>query len=119
MNTEPLPLEILNQEVIAEGVWWQCSTSGFIGDIKHKTKTARGFCKVKPDPGTKLIAKCMMRNQDRFITEPVPEHTGFDVILENRDAVLAEKVRNDLQDDEIRTLRHDVDRLLEELPGHR
>ena len=115
MSYEALPLDVLNQEVVAVGKWWQCSTSGFIGDFQGKGKTLRGFCKVKPEPGAKLVAKCLMANQDRFITEPVPEFTAIDVMLENRDAVLEEKARNDTQDELIAQLRHDVDRLFDEL----
>ena len=119
MSYEHLPLEFLNKEVVALGNWWQCSTNGFIGDIRWNKETARGFCQVKPEPGSKLRAKCMMRNQDRFLTEPVKEKTGIDLIFDNRDAILEEKARNDAQDDRLQALEHNVEVLMNHLPGYR
>ena len=119
MSYEDFPLEFISQEVLTEGDWRPCSTSGFFGDVKWNEKIARGWCEEKPGPGSKLKFKDLMRNQDRGICTLIKEFTGADLMLENRDAVLAEKARNDDQDDEIRALRHDVNRLLDELPGNR
>lgn len=112
-------LSLLGHEVIAEGEWRPCGTKGFFGDIKRKTKTARGYCKVKPEPGAKLICESLMSNQDRAFCKVKQEFSGIDVILDNRDAVIAEKARNDIQDERIQALEHEVMVLMNHLPGHR
>lgn len=119
MSYEELPLELISQEVVAEGDWRPCRTSGFFGDVKWKQKTARGWCEVKPEPGQKLIFKDLMRNQDRGICILLKEFTGADFMLETCDAVLEEKQRNDIQDDRIQALEHNVEVLMSHLPGHR
>ena len=119
MSFEKFPLEFLCQEVLAEGDWRPCSTAGFFSDVKWEGKIARGWCEEKPEPGSKLKFKDLMRNQDRGICILLKEFTGADLMLENRDAVLEEKQRNDVQDDLIRELRHDVDRLMNGEGGYR
>lgn len=119
MSYEEFPLEFLSQEVLAEGDWRPCSTAGFFGDVKWEGKIARGWCEEKPEPGSKLKFKDLMRNQDRGICILLKEFTGADLMLENRDAVLEEKQRNDTQDDRIQALEHNVEVLMNHLPGHR
>ena len=111
-------MSLIGKEVIADGNWRQCGTAGFIGDIKRKKKTARGYCKVKPEPGSKLVLRCLMHNQDRGLCTIVKESTGIDLILDNRDAVIEEKARNDTQDDRLQALEHSVEVLMNHLPGY-
>jgi len=88
MSYEEFPLEFLSQEDLAEGDWRPCKTSGFFGDVKWESKIARGWCEEKPEPGSKLKFKDLMRNQDRGICILLKEFTGADLVLENRDAVV-------------------------------
>ena len=118
---------------MAEGDWRPCSTAGFFGDVKWEGKIARGWCEEKPDPGSKLKFKDLMRNQDRGICILLKEFTGADLMLENRNALLEEKQRNDIQDDRtqalehnndiqddrIQALEHNVEVLMNHLPGYR
>ena len=119
MSFEKFPLEFLCQEVLAEGYWRPCSTAGFFGDVKWEGKIARGWCEEKSEPGSKLKFKDLMRNQDRGVCILLKEFTGADLMLENRDAVLEEKQRNDIQDDRIQALEHNVEVLMNHLPGYR
>ena len=67
----------------------------------------------------KLKFKDLMRNQDRGVCILLKEFTGADLMLENRDAVLEEKQRNDIQDDRIQALEHNIEVLMNHLPGYR
>jgi hypothetical protein len=58
-------MSLIGKEVIADGNWRPSGTSGFIGDIKRKKKTARGYCKVKPEPGSKLVFRCIIHKAGR------------------------------------------------------
>ena len=119
MSYERIPLEFLNKEGHAEWDWWKASTSGFIGDFKWEDKIARGWCEKKPEPGSKLKFDRLMGNQDRGVCILIKEFTGADLMLENRNAVLEEKQRNDIQDDRIQALEHNVEVLMNHLPGYR
>ena len=85
-------MSLFGKEVVADGDWRPCGTAEFFGDVK--------------------------RNQDRGFCTVVKEHTAIDVILDNRAAVTEEKRRNDIQDDRIQALEHNVEVLMSHLPGH-
>ena len=119
MSYEEFPLKFLSQEVLAEGDWRPCKTAGFFGDVKWEGKIARGWCEEKPEPGSKLKFKDLMRNQDRGICILLKEFTGADLVLENRDAVVDLDARVRALEERMQGCEHNDEVLFSHLPGHR